>query len=176
MSLTYCRENIWMYILLQYISSSISSHFQEPIKFKIKDKEHTLGSVSVPVPGLPTSPNKQWLPLQPHKRASEAHGSLQVGCWVSSSGSGEKVSDQIPSTSSHGTFDRSTLPRLHSNRHSMYDSTSSAGEKETGMRSYQSDDNVRERGVKEKVMWTLCVCLHPAPCSMYYRRKSKCQR
>ena len=52
----------------------------------MKDKEHTLGSVTVPLSGLGNSPNKFWLPLQPHKRASEAHGSLQLSCWVRSDG------------------------------------------------------------------------------------------
>ena len=52
----------------------------------MKDKEHTLGSVTVPLLGLGKSRNKFWLPLQPHKRASEAHGSLQLSCWVSSNG------------------------------------------------------------------------------------------
>ena len=48
----------------------------------MKDKEHTLGSVLVPVAELKSSPKKLWLPLQPHKKASEAHGSLQLSCWV----------------------------------------------------------------------------------------------
>ena len=65
---------------------SICSHFNEPIRFKVKDKEHTLGSVTVPIAGLGSSPSKIWLPLQPHKRASEVHGSLQLGCWVASDG------------------------------------------------------------------------------------------
>lgn len=65
---------------------SISGHFHEPIRFKVKDKEHTLGLVTVPIAGLGSSPSKFWLPLQPHKRASEVHGSLQLSCWVTRNG------------------------------------------------------------------------------------------
>jgi hypothetical protein len=60
---------------------SVSSHSHEPIKFKVKEREHTLGTIAVPVAGLSRSRDKSWFPLQPHKRASEAHGSLQLSCW-----------------------------------------------------------------------------------------------
>jgi hypothetical protein len=74
---------------------SVSSHSHEPIKFKVKEREHTLGTIAVPVAGLSRSRDKSWFPLQPHKRASEAHGSLQLSCWVTTS-----VRDSNP-TSSH---------------------------------------------------------------------------
>lgn len=64
------------------ISRAITGYFDEPLRFKLKDKDHTLGSVTLPVSRLGTSPSKVWLPLQPHKRASEAHGSLLLSCWV----------------------------------------------------------------------------------------------
>lgn len=83
------------------LSSSISSHFQEPIRFKVKDKEHTLGTVTVPLSGLSSSANKLWLPLQPHKKASEVHGSLQVGCWVASCSEKERLSDEVHLQNSH---------------------------------------------------------------------------
>ena len=93
---TFCLLQL-RYILLP---SSISNNFQEPIRFKVRDKEHTLGTVAVPLSGLTSSPNKLWLPLQPHKKASEVHGSLQVGCWVSSYSEQETLSDDVQSSHS----------------------------------------------------------------------------
>lgn len=129
-------------VIMYDFFSSISSHFHEPIRFKVRDKEHTLGSVSVPIAGLTGSPNKQWLPLQPHKRSSDAHGSVLVGCWVPGSG-------EMALKSTHGTFGVGFLSRPHSNRHSMYDP--STGDQEIKLRSFQSDTNVRDTGVEDKV-------------------------
>ena len=64
----------------------------------MKDREHTLGSVTVALAGLKSSPERLWLPLQPHKRAHEAHGSLQLSCWVA--GSGNSAVECFPARSS----------------------------------------------------------------------------
>ena len=77
-------------VCTNYFCRCVSGHFHEPIRFKVKDKEHTLGSVTVPISGLGNSPNKFWLPLQPHKRASDVHGSLQLSCWITSNGEQSK--------------------------------------------------------------------------------------
>lgn len=81
--------------------SSVSNQAQEPIRFKVKDREHTLGTVTVPLSGLSSSPNKLWLPLQPHKKTSEVHGSLQVGCWVTSYREKETISRDVRHQNSH---------------------------------------------------------------------------
>ena len=56
---------------------------KEWFKFKVKDKEHTIGVVKVAVAALTTISQMTWFPLEPHKRSSEVHGELQVEYWLS---------------------------------------------------------------------------------------------
>lgn len=135
-------------------SSHISSHFQEPIRFKVKDREHTLGSVSIPLSELSNSPNRLWLPLQPHKRASEAHGSLQVGCWVTSYHPCERAlpatQEDVRVRNSYGPFGRSpSLSRSNPQRHSMHEKPSSEAIKKDGLCTFPSDNNLRGEEVGE---------------------------
>ena len=115
----------------------------------MKDKEHTLGIVTVALSGLSTAPNKQWLPLQSHKKASKAHGSLQVGCWVTEyweKGSAQEAQPQ----NSCGSF----LLRhpATGNRHSMSERTlrGGRGEGDTGLHTFQSDTNLRAAETEEE--------------------------
>ena len=62
---------------------------KERFKFKVKDKEHTIGVVKVPIATLTTVSQLTWFPLEPHKRSSEAHGELQVEYWVNAPFSAE---------------------------------------------------------------------------------------
>lgn len=151
--------------------SSISSHHHEPVKFKVKDREHTLGVVSLPLSDLSNHRNKVWLPLQPHKRSHEASGELQVGCWVTSYHTREAASpgtshassqeELLKSKISRGPFSfhrRSpSWSRTRPERHSMYEKPSSthghsgAGteEEQRMLRSFQSDTNLRSGGEEE---------------------------
>lgn len=62
---------------------------KERFTFKVKDKDHTIGVVKVPVTSLTTISQTTWLPLEPHKKSSEAHGDLQVEYWLSTPFSAE---------------------------------------------------------------------------------------
>ena len=151
--------------------SSISSHHHEPVKFKVKDREHTLGVVSLTLSDLSNHRNKVWLPLQPHKRSHEAYGELQVGCWVTSYHSRDAVSpgtsrassqeELLKSKVSRGPFSfhrhSPSWSRARPERHSMYEKPSSThgyqgagteGEQRT-LRSFQSDTNLRSGGEEE---------------------------
>ena len=63
--------------------SDVTKLQKERFKFKVKDKDHTIGVVKVPVTSLTTASQTAWFPLQPHKRSSEAQGELQVEYWLS---------------------------------------------------------------------------------------------
>lgn len=56
---------------------------KEWFKFKVKDKEHTIGVVKVAVAALTAISQTTWFPLEPHKRSSDVHGELQVEYWLS---------------------------------------------------------------------------------------------
>ena len=55
------------------------------MKFKVRDKDHTLGVASIPIHNLvrQRDVSKRWLTLVPHKKSHEAHGELLVECFVS---------------------------------------------------------------------------------------------
>lgn len=134
--------------------SPISSHFQEPVRFKVKDREHTLGSVSIPLSELSNSPNRLWLPIQPHKRAIEPHGSLQVGCWVTSYHPCERAppATQEDVRNFHGPFGRSpSLNRSNQQRHSIHEKLLGEAIGQDGLCTFPSDDNSRgaEMGEEE---------------------------
>ncbi len=63
--------------------SPVPSRIHGSIKFKVRDKDHTLGVVTVSLAELSGHQHKQWLPLQPHKKSHEAHGDLLLSSWVS---------------------------------------------------------------------------------------------
>ena len=149
------------------LCSSIPSHSQEPVKFKVKDRDHTLGSVALALAELPGSRNRLWLPLQPYKRAHEAHGSLQVGCWAVSYHQRERAATGSVQTSpqedarprgSRGPFGfhrhSSSWTRSTPHRHSMYEKplgmVVAGGRVQDGLRSFQSDTNLRGAGEEEE--------------------------
>ena len=84
-----------------------------------------------------------WLPLQPYKKATVAHGSLHVGCWVTSYS--ERTTSLVDShhQGSHGLQLHSPSIR-HSNR----------GRDETGL---HSDTNLQDT---EEVPVLCMVCVH----------------
>ena len=53
------------------------------IKFKVRDREHTLGIVNIDMAELTSHSNEKWYPLQPHRKSHEAHGELLIDCYVS---------------------------------------------------------------------------------------------
>ena len=53
------------------------------LTFKLRDKDHTTGIVTVPLSSINRRRNEQWWSLQPYKREKEAHGELLLQCWVS---------------------------------------------------------------------------------------------
>ena len=153
----------------QLLSSAILNHFQEPIRFKVKDKEHTLGVVTVALFGLPSSPNKQWLPLQPHKKASKAHGSLQVACWATEYWEKGSVQEAHLQHSRGGFMLQRHPPTL--TRHSMSERTlrGGHGEGDFSFHPFQSDTNLQRAKTEEeeekheltnKMVYTTC-CHHP---------------
>lgn len=135
--------------------SHISSHFQEPVRFKVKDREHTLGSVTMPLSELSNSPNRLWLPLLPHKRASEVHGSLQVGCWVTSYHQCERVPpathEEVRVWSGRGPFGRTpSSSRSNTHRHSMHEKLPGEARGQDGLQNFPSDNNFQGAEMKEE--------------------------
>lgn len=63
--------------------SDVTKLQKERFKFKVKDKDHTIGVVKVPLTSFTTVSQTTWFPLEPHKRSSEAHGELLVEYWLS---------------------------------------------------------------------------------------------
>ena len=53
------------------------------LTFKLRDKDHTVGIVTIPLSSINRRRNEQWWSLQPYKREKEAHGELLLQCWVS---------------------------------------------------------------------------------------------
>lgn len=82
--------------------SAVSGRLSSTIKFKVRDKEHTLGVVQMSLSDLAHLKSKKWHPLQPHRKSHETHGELQVGCLISEYKvvSPEKVSPSTSRTSS----------------------------------------------------------------------------
>lgn len=64
------------------------------MKFKVRDKEHTLGVVimSLASLGAHRESSKKWFPLTPHKKGHETVGELLVECFVSQFRPGQMVS------------------------------------------------------------------------------------
>ena len=148
----------------------MSSHHQELVKFKVKNKEHTLGVVSLSLTDLSNQRNRIWLPLQPHKKGHEVHGELQVGCWVTS----YQTHDSEPPGASHAGSQEELLKakinrrpfsfhhrssswsRKWPQRHSMHENVSNYAEQSGGfeaeqnpLQSFQSDTNLRSGGQEE---------------------------
>ena len=148
----------------------VSSHRQEPVKFKVKNKEHTLGVVSVSLTDLSNQRNRFWLPLQPHKKGHEVHGELQVGCWVTSY---QTHDSESPNTSHVGSQEEllkvkinrrpfsfhhrsSSWSRKRPQRHSMHENMSNYAEQSGGFETerktlqiFQSDTNLHSEGEEE---------------------------
>ena len=72
-------------MLLLLFCSEVNKPEKEVIKFKVKDKDHTIGVVHFPVKSLTTTPLLQWFELQPHKKGSEVYGEIliELSCNVS---------------------------------------------------------------------------------------------
>jgi hypothetical protein len=51
---------------------------KESIKFKVKDKDHTIGTVKVPIKTLTTTPLLQWFPIEHHKKGGEVNGEILI--------------------------------------------------------------------------------------------------
>lgn len=114
-----------------------------------------MGSVFIPLSELSNSPNRLWLPIQPHKRASEAHGSLQVGCWVTSYQPCERAlpatQEDVRIRNSSGPFGRSpSLSRSNPQRHSMHEKSSGEAIRQDGLGTFPSDTNLRGAEVGEE--------------------------
>jgi len=64
--------------------SDVSKKPHAVIKFKIRDKDTTIGAVHVPIDGMPTMRTGQvWHPLEPYKKITVVHGELCLECWIS---------------------------------------------------------------------------------------------
>ena len=64
--------------------STVTTSEKESFKFKVKDKDHTIGSLKIPVNTAKTTAQLQWHPLEPHKKGSAAHGELLIEYWLNS--------------------------------------------------------------------------------------------
>ena len=65
------------------VYSNVAGRLHGVVKFKVRDRDHTLGVVSIPISEVPSRPGERWHGLQPHRKSHEAHGELLVKCWVS---------------------------------------------------------------------------------------------
>jgi len=64
--------------------SDVSKKPHAVIKFKIRDKDTTIGVVHIPIDGMPTMrPGQIWYPLEPYKKITVVHGELCLECWIS---------------------------------------------------------------------------------------------
>lgn len=66
----------------------------QTVKFKVRDKEHTLGVVLINLTtlGAHRESSKKWLPLSPHKKGHDVSGELLAECFVSQYRPGQTVS------------------------------------------------------------------------------------
>jgi len=64
------------------------------VKFKVRDKEHTLGVVSLSLTtlGPHREASQKWYPILPHKKGHEAFGELLLECFVSQYRPGQVLS------------------------------------------------------------------------------------
>lgn len=53
------------------------------VTFKLRDRDHTIGIVAIPLSSINRRRTEQWWSLQPYKKEKEAHGELCLQCWVS---------------------------------------------------------------------------------------------
>ena len=78
--------------------SNVAGKASSAVKFKLRDKEHTIGVATKSIAEITSHKTKQWLPLLPHKSKShEAVGEILVEFHVSES----RPSDLASPTSSH---------------------------------------------------------------------------
>lgn len=85
----------------------------EQLTFKLRDKDHTIGIVTIPLSSINRRRSEQWWPLQPYKREKEVHGELLLQCWVSEwrhLPAGGESADHSPASSCGGSQED-----LHSN-------------------------------------------------------------
>ena len=112
-------------------SSAILGRLTTPMKFKVRDKEHTLGVLQMTLSELTSHKGHKWYPLQPHrkshdKRLHENQGELLVGCWVSEY---KMVSPEKPSPSTSRTSSNEDLRKKEhrKERFSFHGRTPSGG-------------------------------------------------
>lgn len=66
--------------------SDVSKKPRSIIKFKMRDKDTTIGAIHIPIDNLPTvRPGYAWYPLEPYKKITTVHGELCLECWISKS-------------------------------------------------------------------------------------------
>ena len=110
--------------------SAILGRLTTPMKFKVRDKEHTLGVLQMTLSELTSHKGQKWYPLQPHrkshdKRLHENQGELLVGCWISEY---KMVSPEKPSPSTSRTSSNEDLRKGHrKERFSFHGRTPSGG-------------------------------------------------
>ena len=64
--------------------SDVSKKPHSAIKFKMRDKDTTIGAIHISVDSLPTvRPGYSWYPLEPYKKVTTVHGELCLECWIS---------------------------------------------------------------------------------------------
>lgn len=100
------------------------------MKFKVRDKDHTLGVLQTTLFELTSHKGQKWYPLQPHKKSHDKKlhenlGELLVGCWVSEY---KAVSPEKPSPSTSRTSSNEDLRKGHrKERFSFHGRTPSGG-------------------------------------------------
>lgn len=84
-------NNVYTLILYRPVSARNQN---QSVKFKVRDKEHTLGVVVLSLTSLGShrESSKKWLPLTPHKKGHEVSGELLVECFVSQFRPGQVMS------------------------------------------------------------------------------------
>ena len=66
--------------------SDVSKKPHSVIKFKMRDKDTTIGAVHISIDSLPTvRPGYSWYSLEPYKKVTTVHGELCLECWISKS-------------------------------------------------------------------------------------------
>lgn len=67
-------------------NSDVSKKPHSVIKFKMRDKDTTIGAVHIPIDSLPTvRPGYSWYPLESYKKVTTVYGELCLECWISKS-------------------------------------------------------------------------------------------
>lgn len=84
---SFCYQIIYIALLIVFNCAHDSDVSKKPhsvIKFKMRDKDTTMGAVHISIDSLPTvRPGYTWYPLEPYKKVTTVHGELCLECWVS---------------------------------------------------------------------------------------------